>query len=75
MDWTPTPVTSAALKPLTDNERQYLRKNEGCFRCRKVRAGHLAKDCPNGQVQIKATTTTPNIALATEEQMSENGEL
>lgn len=40
--------TSKVLPKLTDEERSYLRENEGCFKCRKVRAGHTAASCPNG---------------------------
>jgi hypothetical protein len=29
---------------LTPSEREKLRKEGGCFRCRKT--GHLARDCP-----------------------------
>jgi len=37
-------VRSAGLKPLTEAEREQLRKEGACFRCREP--GHLAKDCP-----------------------------
>ena len=33
-----------AIGKLTNTERDHLRKNGGCFRCRKT--GHLARDCP-----------------------------
>jgi hypothetical protein len=31
---------------LTDAERTYLRNNRGCFKCRKINAGHIAQNCP-----------------------------
>ena len=33
-------------KPLTPEEKKYLRDNKGCYFCRKVNAGHWSKDCP-----------------------------
>ncbi|KAJ1919558.1 hypothetical protein H4219_001914 [Mycoemilia scoparia] len=35
--------------PLTQEERDYLRENNGCFRCRLL--GHIATDCPESQDQ------------------------
>ena len=34
------------LPPLTDALRAELRANNGCFRCRKMNAGHIASSCP-----------------------------
>jgi hypothetical protein len=34
------------IAKLTLEERAILRANNGCFKCRRVNAGHLAKDCP-----------------------------
>jgi hypothetical protein len=34
-----------ALDPLTDTDREFLRKHDGCFRCRRTYAGHFWKDC------------------------------
>lgn len=77
MDWTPTPVAHSALKPLNDSERNYLRANNGCFRCRQVNAGHISRNCPKGQIQARVAkvATPPLIPQASAERMSENGEL
>ena len=46
------------LKPLTDREREELRKRGACFRCRMV--GHRANQCPKRpQTTIAATTEAP----------------
>jgi hypothetical protein len=39
----PAPMDLDAIGKLTNDERERLRKNGGCFRCRKT--GHLARDC------------------------------
>ena len=36
-------TTDICLGKLSDKDREYLRENNGCFRCRKL--GHMAKDC------------------------------
>ncbi|KAG1804740.1 uncharacterized protein HD556DRAFT_1226393, partial [Suillus plorans] len=36
------------LPPLSDNERQLLRDNDGCFKCREPFAGHTSAVCPKG---------------------------
>jgi hypothetical protein len=36
------------LPPLTDDERQLLRDNEGCFKCREPFVQHSSNNCPNG---------------------------
>ena len=35
-----------ARKPLTEKEKEALRKRNGCFYCRKPNAGHMSFDCP-----------------------------
>lgn len=47
------------LPKLTDVERQKLRDNNGCFRCRKYNAGHFAKDCP-GPSPVAARGKSPS---------------
>ena len=37
-----------SFDPLSDSDREFLSKHEGCFRCRKTYAGHFWKDCPAG---------------------------
>ena len=39
--------TSTRRSPLTDEERDSLRANDGCLYCRKPHAGHIAKNCPH----------------------------
>lgn len=78
MDWTPTVMGMSALKSLTDRERDHLRRNNGCFRCRKINAGHLARDCPNSRVPTRAAaipSRSRDTGGQTDEQLSENGEL
>ena len=73
MDWTPSPLSASSLKPLTDKERDYLRKNRGCFRCRKTNANHMARDCPNSQVSVRTASTGPEGHVVPTEEG--NGEL
>ena len=75
MDWTSTPVTGAALKPLTDTERNYLRNNNGCFRCRQINAGHISRNCPRGQVPTRSANVPSPTTPVAKDDMSENGEL
>jgi hypothetical protein len=51
----PTPSSSTPrLAPLTDAERDYLRANNGCFRCRKINANHLSQNCPGNSLNTAA---------------------
>ena len=43
---TPHSRSTAPLPKLTEALRAQLRANNGCFRCRKHNAGHIARDCP-----------------------------
>ncbi len=55
---TPHPRSSAnSLPKLTDQERQKLIANNGCFRCRKFNAGHQARDCP-GLSSVSVSTAS-----------------
>lgn len=84
MDWEPTGITNAHLRPLTARERETLRASNGCFRCRRPNAGHLARDCPGNPVPARAAAVAPpppqpqasrpRSPRPTDE-MSENGEL
>ncbi|TFK78299.1 hypothetical protein K466DRAFT_452471, partial [Polyporus arcularius HHB13444] len=40
-----TTSKSGGIPKLTDVDRKLLMDNEGCFKCRKFYAGHLANDC------------------------------
>src|SRR5437667_83006 len=39
---------SPKLEPLSDSDRAFLTKHEGCFRCRRTFAGHFWRDCHQG---------------------------
>lgn len=74
MDWMPTNIQTRTLKPLTDQERTYLRANKGCYRCRKINAGHISRDCTGAPVVARAAAATQAAPLV-DEDMSENGGL
>ena len=40
-------VQRRPFKKLTEAERNFLTKNNGCFRCRKINANHRADTCPS----------------------------
>lgn len=61
----PTPMDLDAISKLTDSERERLRKNGGCFRCRKT--GHMARNC------TMTNRTHPRIDAIDEEQPEESG--
>ncbi|SGY12799.1 BQ5605_C011g06608 [Microbotryum silenes-dioicae] len=43
---TPPPLPSEIRPPpMTDRERAFLKGNRGCFKCRKINAGHLSDMC------------------------------
>ncbi|SGY57332.1 BQ5605_C006g04257 [Microbotryum silenes-dioicae] len=43
---TPPPLPSEIRPPpMTDRERAFLKSNRGCFKCRKINAGHLSDTC------------------------------
>ncbi|SGY62834.1 BQ5605_C007g04742 [Microbotryum silenes-dioicae] len=43
---TPPPLSSEIRPPpMTDRERAFLKSNRGCFKCRKINAGHLSDTC------------------------------
>jgi hypothetical protein len=39
-------MNGQVLKKLTDAERDQLRRQGKCFRCRQ--SGHISRDCPKG---------------------------
>jgi hypothetical protein len=54
----PPPRTSTAgLTKLTDADREYLIKNNGCFRCRQINADHSASNCRNMQQRSVPSTS------------------
>lgn len=42
------------LSKLTDAERDNLRANNGCFKCRKANAGHTSRECPHSWDTIQS---------------------
>ena len=50
-----TPGRRPALPKLTAELRDKLKKNNGCFRCQRMNAGHLASECPG----LPFSETTP----------------
>ena len=57
----PAPMEVDALAPLTDQQRDELRKRGACFRCRKP--GHVARNCPtnrNPRITTAAITEPEN---------------
>ena len=48
------------LGKLTPEERNFLRANDGCYRCRKPHAGHVAANCPNNRTQAINSITNVN---------------
>ena len=47
----PMEIGNVQRKPLTSEEKQYLRNNNGCFYCRKTNAGHFLWNCPSRRNQ------------------------
>lgn len=61
-DPAPTPMEIDALnrrKPLTQAERDRLRKLGGCFRCRQL--GHIAPNCPNYEPNPNRPVQKPRV--------------
>jgi hypothetical protein len=50
-----TPGRRPSLPKLTEELREKLRKNNGCFRCQRMNAGHVATECPG----LPFSATTP----------------
>jgi hypothetical protein len=51
------------LRPLTQEQRQYLIDNNGCFACRRTHAGHLARNCPHRNQARQARGVQPGAAV------------
>ena len=54
----PGPSPTGGPTKLTPQEKEYLRKNNGCYRCRQI--GHLSTQCPS----YASTSTAPLPATA-----------
>ena len=55
----PAATPRGPLPKLTDIEREYLRANKGCFRCRKLNTGHMAVTC------LEKSASIGNVAIST----------
>ncbi|EIW63360.1 uncharacterized protein TRAVEDRAFT_114523, partial [Trametes versicolor FP-101664 SS1] len=44
----PSAGSSNGLGQLSADDRKLLMDNAGCFKCRRINAGHQSKECPNG---------------------------
>jgi hypothetical protein len=53
------------ITKLTDAERQYLKDNKGCYRCREVNVNHVAANCP------KFINRPANVVVKKEESVSQ----
>jgi Retrotransposon gag protein/Zinc knuckle len=53
----PGPSTTGGPTKLTPSEKEYLRKNNGCYRCRQL--GHLSTQCPTYPSTPTATPSAP----------------
>ena len=51
MDWSVNAMASSPKQPLTKEAREYLIKNDGCFKCRKL--GHKSFECPEKKAAPK----------------------
>ncbi len=60
----PVPASSSSTPPLTDEERQLLKDNRGCFKCRKFFAGHMKRDCPDWPTKPYKTLTAADAIAA-----------
>jgi hypothetical protein len=51
-----TPGRTCARAALTDDELARLRQEGKCFKCK--RQGHIGRNCPNQNSQVRATNTS-----------------
>jgi Reverse transcriptase (RNA-dependent DNA polymerase)/RNase H-like domain found in reverse transcriptase/Integrase zinc binding domain/Chromo (CHRromatin Organisation MOdifier) domain/Retrotransposon gag protein len=59
----PAPPAPAPLEPLSDSDRTFLIKHNGCFRCRKTFVNHTSRTCG---LDEKGAATVENSGLAKE---------
>ena len=52
------------IAPLTPEERIYIQANNGCFKCRRLNAGHFARDCGRNQNNPRQNHSVNNVATA-----------
>ncbi|KAJ3278050.1 hypothetical protein HK104_002705, partial [Borealophlyctis nickersoniae] len=67
-----TVTTDNKPQKLTDKASEWLRKNKGCFFCRKPNVDHTAKNCPEKLKAASVTITKPNATNTTATSQSGN---
>ena len=65
----PMDIDNSQLNKLTDQQREFLVKNKGCFKCRKI--GHFSKDC---KVKFGLNNISTNTDESHEESIEEEYE-
>ena len=63
----PVPPSSSTMPKLTEEEKRILGDHDGCFRCRRLFAGHRTRECPNGFPEKHVRITTAMAEAARDE--------
>ncbi|KAG0248872.1 hypothetical protein BGZ95_007825 [Linnemannia exigua] len=50
------------LTQITKDEKEYLRNNNGCFKCRRINAGHMSWDCGKNLSRSQAVNNIANVS-------------
>ena len=63
------------FKKITQAERDYLSKNNGCFFCRQINAGHMSPDCPELKEAEKKRRELERAIRPSKKKVNMNGEM